>query len=98
MPSAPAAMHCSAARTTLGIPMLREFRSSATLLRLTLSRVIDIRVTLSGTPHPSLKLSPRLQLDHVTFRIGHVNERYNSRAGHRDTNKLAKLSSAGSEN
>ena len=46
MPSAPAAMHSSAARITLGIPMAREFRSMATLFRLTLSFVmID-----GGTP------------------------------------------------
>src|SRR5688572_17867375 len=41
MPCAPAAMLHSAARITLGIPMLRVFRSSATLFRLTLSRVMS---------------------------------------------------------
>src|SRR3989442_2627978 len=39
IPWAPAAMHRSAASTTLGIPRLREFRSNATLFRLTLRRV-----------------------------------------------------------
>src|SRR5688572_22329762 len=40
MPCAPAATHNSAARNTLGIPTVREFRSRAILLTLTLSRVI----------------------------------------------------------
>ena len=39
IPWAPAAMQRSAAWTTLGIPRLREFRSNATLFRLTLRRV-----------------------------------------------------------
>src|SRR4051812_40604424 len=44
-------MHNSAARSTLGIPRLREFRRSATLLMLTLNFVMSRSLDGSGLGH-----------------------------------------------
>src|SRR5690606_31835855 len=60
MPCAPASMQMRAQRVTLGMPIVRVLRSSATLLRLTLSRVME---------GPLERVSKLLQLDQQLARV-----------------------------